>query len=205
MDDLNWLTDKQPILQAIKDFNSGERDEFFKRHRIPRRAESFFIRHNGRDYDLKAIVRVARGFVLGPEEVRGHLRHSGELRKKLKSDEFGFKVVHVPYGPTTKEGRKRWRNQEIAKRDPKLANEVMDQNKKQHDGWFECEACGFRDKERSMFDAHHLEPLSLGERNSGPNDLAVLCPTCHRWAHAKAGNTLCPLPVDEICKARRSG
>lgn len=202
---MNDLT-RYAILRAIKDFDSGEPAEFFERHRVRRRAESFFIRHNGRDYDLKAIVRVARGFVLGLEDVGGHLRNSKKLKEELEGDEFGFKVVHIEaYRPANKEGRKKWQIQSSAERDPKLANAVMDRNKKEHGGWFECEACGFRDKERSMFDAHHLEPLSLGERDSGPNDLAVLCPTCHRWAHAKAGNRLYPLPVEEIRNVRLLG
>ena len=42
-----------------------------------------------------------------------------------------------------------------------------------------------------MFDAHHLQPLAVGIRESRVDDLVVLCPTCHRWAHAKAEDKLC--------------
>ena len=201
---MNALT-KNAILQAIKDFDSRDSDEeFFKNHRV-RPAKSYFIRHEGCEYDLKAIVRVARGFVSGPEAIRGPLEHPETLRQTLESDEFLFEVIHhkETYEPT-KEGRHKWRIQRSAERDPKLANEVMDRNKAQHGGWITCEACGFKDRQRSMFDAHHLEPLVCGERVSEPSDLAVLCPTCHRWVHRKAGDKLHPLPVEEIRNARRS-
>ena len=203
----NDLLTRDAILRAIEDFDSRNSDEdFFKSHRV-RRAESYFIRHDGREYDLKAIVRVARGYVSGPEAIRGPLENSKPLSRRLESEEFRFETVHYEetYEPTTKEGREKWNTQKGVERNRRLANKVMDRNRAQHGGWITCEACGFQDRKRSMFDAHHLEPLACGERDSEPSDLAVLCPTCHRWAHAKAGDRLHPLPVAEICKARDSG
>ena len=52
-----------------------------------------------------------------------------------------------------------------------------------------------------MFDAHHLSPLVLEERESLVSDLVALCPTCHRWAHAKAGDRLHP----HACQTSSSG
>ena len=56
-----------------------------------------------------------------------------------------------------------------------------------------------------MFDAHHKRPLAAtGERKNRVKGLAVLCPTCHRWSHAKADDRLHPLPVKDIRRALRS-
>ncbi|WP_368044689.1 HNH endonuclease [Sabulicella glaciei] len=38
---------------------------------------------------------------------------------------------------------------------------------------------------RSLFDVHHKVPLHLGERRSTEDDFELLCPTCHRFTHAR--------------------
>ncbi|MER8536669.1 HNH endonuclease [Mesorhizobium sp. M1005] len=52
-----------------------------------------------------------------------------------------------------------------------------------------------------MFDAHHLQPLAAGNRESRVDDLVVLCPTCHRWAHAKAEDKLSPIAIHDVAEA----
>jgi predicted HNH restriction endonuclease len=52
-----------------------------------------------------------------------------------------------------------------------------------------------------MFDAHHLQPLAAGIRESRVDDLVVLCPTCHRWAHVKAEDKLSPITVQAVARA----
>ena len=61
-------------------------------------------------------------------------------------------------------------------------------------GEFICENCGFDAGKRgtclsvsprSLIDVHHKYPLSLGERVTTFEDLQLLCPTCHRIAHAQ--------------------
>jgi 5-methylcytosine-specific restriction protein A len=75
-------------------------------------------------------------------------------------------------------------------------------------GLLSCEVCGFTTLSeygpavRDIIEAHHLMPLSLsGETTTRLEDLALLCPNCHREAHAspdsdkiiQIGTT--PLPV----------
>ncbi len=192
------------VLKAIADFDEKGSEEFFRHHRI-RRSQSYFIRHKGQEYDMKGVTRVALGLISGRRATRGKINHSETVKRRLESREIGIKVVHHEEADkqTGKEGHRNRTERVDVQRDSGLANKAMRLNRARHEGWIKCEACGFRDKERSMFDAHHLSPLLLGERDSGVNDLVVLCPTCHRWAHAKAGDERHPLPVKDVRQGRR--
>lgn len=64
---------------------------------------------------------------------------------------------------------------------------------------YTCQACGFnlRVRGRSIVECHHLAPLaSSGKRVTSVDDLATLCPNCHRIAHTSEP----PLSVKEISK-----
>ena len=195
---------RDAVLKAIADFDDMEPDDFFRHYRI-RRSRSYFIRHAGQEYDMKAVTRVACGLVSGQQANRVSVGYSAKVKRRLEEDDLKFKVVHhkKSYDRASPEGRRFWSQQRKAERDPHLPKEAMRLNRCRNGGWIKCEACGFADKERSMFDAHHLSPLVLGERKSRVSDLAVLCPTCHRWAHYKAGDRLHPLPVKQIRRGRR--
>jgi len=61
-------------------------------------------------------------------------------------------------------------------------------------GRLRCQLCEFDPKTkvagtsvnpRSLLDVHHKIPLFEGERNTRIEDLQLLCPTCHRFEHAK--------------------
>ena len=101
---------------------------------------------------------------------------------------------------TSAEGKRVWKLSREIERSPKLKQEVKALNRAKNGGVLVCEACDFTDGLDSMFDAHHLQPLAAGNRESRVDDLVVLCPTCHRWAHAKAHDELSPLPVTEISR-----
>jgi hypothetical protein len=103
---------------------------------------------------------------------------------------------------TSSEGERVWKLSKQIERDPALKREAKALNRRKNGGTLACEACGFADSLNSMFDAHHLEPLAVGVRQSRVDDLAVLCPTCHRWAHAKADDKLSPIPISEIVRSR---
>ena len=99
------------------------------------------------------------------------------------------------------EGKRVWKLSQEIERDPKLKREAKALNRAEHGGVITCESCAFSDPLDSMFDAHHLQPLSVGgPRESRIDDLAVLCPTCHRWAHSKADDKLWPVPVQDIAQ-----
>lgn len=113
---------------------------------------------------------------------------------------FGSRYPKLKY--SSGEGRKVWKLQLSAERDQKLRREAKRLNRENNGGVPCCEACDFSDDKDSMFDAHHLRPISAGERESRVDDLAILCPTCHRWAHAKCEDRLDPLAIDEIRRQR---
>lgn len=196
---------RKAVLKAIARFDGLGRDGFFRDYGdlLPRRAKTYFIRHGGREYDMKAVVRVARHRMSGGMETGYPRDHSDYVAPWLRK--LGFEVVR--YGKadarTGPEGKRFWTRQRKAERDRELAKAAK--RRATRAGRIECEACGFRDGEPSMFDAHHKHPLEAGERVTRVEDLAVLCPTCHRWAHARAEDRLQPLSVGEVRRARRGG
>ncbi len=126
-------------------------------------------------------------------------------------DPGGVKLIGTLYpklNTKSSEGKKIWKLSKEIERDTRLKREVKAQNRAKNGGALRCEACGFSDTLDGMFDAHHLQPLAAGVRESRTDDLVVLCPTCHRWAHVKASDLPSPLTVSEVAKAlgsERSG
>jgi hypothetical protein len=113
-----------------------------------------------------------------------------------------FGSMYPKISPSSTEG-KRIREESVKlERDRSLASTVKEDNRRKNGGVIVCEACEFSDTVGALFDAHHLEPLATGIRESRGDDFAVLCPTCHRWAHVKSESTLVPLAVGEIRAAR---
>ncbi len=56
-----------------------------------------------------------------------------------------------------------------------------------------CDDCGFdpaaravgtKVSPRSLIDVHHIRPLAEGQRYTTTSDFKLLCPNCHRFAHA---------------------
>ncbi len=197
----------EAILEAIATFDKLGSDEFFRHFGIERsRGRSYFIRRKGREYDMKAVVRVAHGLLINqanpPLPPLNH--YSDSVARWLRNHDFEVVRHEVTCARTSQEGRSYWDRQKRAERDPRLAREAKELNAARNGGWIKCEACGFRDREPSMFDAHHKKPLAAtGARETRVKDFAVLCPTCHRWAHAKAGDRLHPLPVKQVRRGRR--
>lgn len=84
------------------------------------------------------------------------------------------------------EGRTREVVVRLAMRDRKIVRD------KKRAGPLLCERCGYDPASRGAdpaqarrcLDVHHLNPLETGERLTRLEDLAILCPTCHREAHA---------------------
>jgi 5-methylcytosine-specific restriction enzyme A len=100
------------------------------------------------------------------------------------------------------EGKSIYREMRVAERDHGLSTLVKEQNRTRNGGQIVCEGCDFRDGSRAMFDAHHLDPLGKGPRWSLAENFAVLCPTCHRWSHAKADDLLQPLSISDLRAVR---
>lgn len=102
------------------------------------------------------------------------------------------------------ECKKIYREVCLLERDRKISQAAKAANKARNAGKLTCEACGLQNEKESLFDAHHKEPLSRGERISAVENFAVLCPTCHRWAHVMSADPLSPLAIELIRLVRAS-
>jgi 5-methylcytosine-specific restriction endonuclease McrA len=60
------------------------------------------------------------------------------------------------------------------------------QKRKEKDN-FTCQVCSYKMKidGKHIIECHHLYPISLGTRETSIDDLASLCPTCHRIVHLR--------------------
>lgn len=103
---------------------------------------------------------------------------------------------------SAEEGRRIRKETVLLERDRTLSLAVKEANRARNGGVIVCEACGLADAQASLFDAHHRMPMAHGERVSSLDMFAVLCPTCHRWAHEKATNRLYPLQPEKVSAAR---
>lgn len=111
--------------------------------------------------------------------------------------------MYPALGITSSEGKRVWKLSREVERKGKLVRRAKALNRAANGEVLVCEACRFSDPSASMFDAHHVHPLAAGIRETRVDDLAVLCPRCHRWAHYKAADKLSPLSVEEVAEAMR--
>lgn len=90
---LAGLTSRQAVLQAIDEFDRLGRDAFLDKYRYSR-ARQYFLEHNSRHYDSKAIVGVAYGY---QHPDRGPLKNAqfsgGTETVKPTLERLGFTVV----------------------------------------------------------------------------------------------------------------
>lgn len=105
-------------------------------------------------------------------------------------------------GVGSKEGKRIWKVQLAIERRPELAHAAKMLSADRH-GIPTCAACEFAQADFGMFDAHHPNPLATGERQTLPEHLIVLCPTCHRRAHRK--DPLIPFTLLELREWIASG
>jgi 5-methylcytosine-specific restriction enzyme A len=87
------------------------------------------------------------------------------------------------------EGRIVVRLHRVRERDPRIASRKRKSLLKLK-GFLGCEACGINLEETygsqrfDVYECHHLLPLHMtGETKTKIQDVALLCPTCHRIAH----------------------
>lgn len=108
--------------------------------------------------------------------------------------------IRPTYGKA--EGLKRYREARVSERDATLRPLLLELNRQANDGHYVCEGCDFTHDVSGMFDAHHLHPLFHGERVTRVDDLALLCPTCHRAAHRLTADPAIPLSIEELRQER---
>jgi 5-methylcytosine-specific restriction endonuclease McrA len=100
------------------------------------------------------------------------------------------------------EGKEIWRKVKLRERDPLLRKNALCRNRSVNGGRIKCESCDFSDEASAVFDAHHLTPLAVGLRETRLDDLAILCPICHRLAHLLGPDRLNPLRPSDVRVAR---
>ncbi|GAG32361.1 unnamed protein product, partial [marine sediment metagenome] len=89
------IRNRQSVLSAIKEFDELGRERFLRKYGFGK-ARLYFLIHEGRRYDSKAIAGAARGYAnpaLGPltsEEFSG-----GELTVKKTMEDLGFEVLNL--------------------------------------------------------------------------------------------------------------
>jgi len=97
----------------------------------------------------------------------------------------------------SKEGKLLFRNHRIRERDSSISHK-----KKMialSEGKYNCEVCGFSYQDfygQDYIECHHKIPISLGERVTKLEDLALVCSNCHRMLHRKINDKF--LSIDEL-------
>ncbi|WP_374469940.1 HNH endonuclease [Phenylobacterium sp.] len=129
-----------------------------------------------------------------PVELRGDVLPPADFREPGKA-QLCFSLY--PKVSAT-EGKRRYKLAQDVERSSQVSREAKRLNKERNGGVLVCEACNFADADSRLFDAHHLIPIAVGERETHVGHLAVLCPRCHRWAHAKGPAVYEPLPVTTV-------
>jgi hypothetical protein len=93
---LSDLTSRSAVLQAISEFEQLGREGFLKKYGYGP-AHRYFLEHNARHYDSKAIVGVAYGYQF-PQ--RGPLQNSefsgGQRTVQRRLEELGFTLMVLP-------------------------------------------------------------------------------------------------------------
>jgi hypothetical protein len=90
---LSDITGQQPILYAISEFDQLGRERFLRKYGFGK-AQAYWLVHDGKRYDSKAILGAAHGFArpdLGP--LRSTDFSGGENTVKRKLEELGFTVT----------------------------------------------------------------------------------------------------------------
>ena len=91
---LSDITRRQPILDAIDEFRRLGRDDFLKEYKFGP-AVTYWLVHEGRRYDAKAICGVAHGYArpdLGPLRTKDSSFNSRTAKRKLEQLQFRVPV-----------------------------------------------------------------------------------------------------------------
>ncbi|MEU2281039.1 hypothetical protein ABZ614_03530 [Streptomyces sp. NPDC013178] len=83
------------VMQAIEEFDRLGRDAFLEHHGFGR-ARRYFLQHDGKFYDSKAILGVAHGYVAGHEVLCSSEFSGGEGHAVSLLRQLGFTVIDRP-------------------------------------------------------------------------------------------------------------
>lgn len=96
--------DRAAVLRTIEDFDRLGRLGFLKKHGF-RRSRSYFLVHEGKPYDSKAIIGVAHGYSGGnriPLSASDFNGGGATVGKLLRSLDFDLQVSSEPPAPSSR-------------------------------------------------------------------------------------------------------
>ena len=86
------ISSRKAILEAIAEFDQLGQEAFLSKYGFGR-ARAYYLEHEGRRYDSKAIVGVAHGYQFPAEgPLKSEQFNGGEATVKRKLEELGFHV-----------------------------------------------------------------------------------------------------------------
>lgn len=188
------ITDKDSILNAIKECNNLGRSAFLEKYGF-RKARKYYLVHSGSQYDSKAILGAAHGFQfkkpLTPYDFSGGKNTVVPVLKRL-----GFEVTAIiidnanalpeEVSEDTWEGAKKTVKINKFERSASARLACIE-----HHG-STCTICGFDfaivfgDDYLGFIHVHHVIPLSKINKRykvDPKKDLIPVCPNCHAVIH----------------------
>jgi 5-methylcytosine-specific restriction protein A len=194
------LTKRDSVLVAMADYDRLGRDAFLNRHHFGR-AKWWYVVHDGKQYDSKAIVGTAIGIETG-HGLTSRDFSGGEASAVRKLRSLGFTVVRVrivdesPHLP-----------EEVAATFPEGLRSTVTINRIERSAAARlacieahgtaCAVCGtdladvYGPEYSGMIHVHHLYPLAgqTEQRQIDPlTDLRPVCPNCHAAIHYGSAN-----------------
>lgn len=193
------LSEPKAVEKAIAEYDKLGRDNFLNHYGF-RRARNYFLLHNGRQYDSKAIVGAAYGYQfdtpIGPQDFAG-----GRATVVPLLEELGFKVVTLDIEETLalpeEVSDKMWEGgrQNVTVNRYERNAVARAQCIEKHGS--ACAICGFDfgktygEDFHGFIHVHHKTSLSEIDARyivDPINDLIPVCPNCHSVIHY-AGKT----------------
>ena len=177
------LPTKAAVLNRLKDYDRMNRETFLAKYAKSHGAQTYYILHDDKEYDLKAVWVAAHQPPVEPKTF-----NTTQARKALEA--IGFAIASPTDAHDFVEGKRRRAEIYFFVRNQKLAEAA----KKQHG--FRCMACGFDFAKtygslgERYIECHHLNPLSERAEiewddsvRTSMKAVATLCSNCHRMIH----------------------
>ena len=172
---------KASVLSRIKEYDEIGKKEFLTLYAKGRAAKSYFLIHNSKYYDLKAVYAASCMPPIKPSE-------KNSWGFKLELENLGFVCIIDKYQNKEEylEGERRLGEIRLLSRSRGLVLAAKEKYKAV------CRACGFDFTEfygeigAGFIECHHLNPIAKIMANQPPvtvDDVTVLCSNCHRMVH----------------------
>lgn len=197
---LSSLTDRAAVIKAIAEYETLGRDAFLDRYGFGR-AKWWYVLHEGKQYDSKAITGAAMGYQTGTPLTALDFK-GGEASAVRKLQSLGFRLVRS--GITEESSRL---PEEVPASFPEGLRSTVTVNRAERSaaarrGCIEihgtaCTVCSLEFGEvygpqfAGLIHVHHLRPLAgrTELRQVDPKtELCPVCPNCHAAIHHGEAN-----------------